>query len=150
MNRFIGYSQVVNTINYNTLKITVTVPHKIKSSMSACLVIAWSVEFSVRLKSPGPKSRLLCSANCLQDMSLTHTYIKHMSRDCYAAIPLACWLLPSNGLGMDLQKTHVRWRLPTVVVWCHHGHEENTAPVLLTVCVFQMLPINGFTCHNMQ
>jgi hypothetical protein len=41
---FIGYSQVVNTINYNTLKITIT--HKIKSSTSACLIVAWSLEFS--------------------------------------------------------------------------------------------------------
>jgi hypothetical protein len=42
MNRFIGHFQVVTTNDYNTLKITVTVTvtHKIKSSMSACLVVA--------------------------------------------------------------------------------------------------------------
>jgi hypothetical protein len=47
VNRFIGYSQVVTTINYNTLKITVIMTHKMKSSTSAYLVIAWSVEFSL-------------------------------------------------------------------------------------------------------
>jgi hypothetical protein len=46
MNRFIGHSQIVTTNNYNTLKITVTITHKIKSSESAasrCLVtnIIW-------------------------------------------------------------------------------------------------------------
>jgi hypothetical protein len=41
VNRFSGYSQVVTTNNHNTLKITVTITHKIKSSTSACLVDAW-------------------------------------------------------------------------------------------------------------
>jgi hypothetical protein len=44
MNRLTGHSQVVTTNNYNTLKITVTITHKIKSSVSACLVAAWSLE----------------------------------------------------------------------------------------------------------
>jgi hypothetical protein len=39
VNRFIRCSQVVTTINYNTLKVTVT--HKIKFSASACLVTRW-------------------------------------------------------------------------------------------------------------
>jgi hypothetical protein len=36
MTGFIEHSLVVTTNNYNTLKITVTVSHKIKSSTSAC------------------------------------------------------------------------------------------------------------------
>jgi hypothetical protein len=31
VNRFHGYSQIVTTINYNTLKITVTIAHKVFS-----------------------------------------------------------------------------------------------------------------------
>jgi hypothetical protein len=37
MDRFIGYSQVVTTINYNTLKITAVITPEINSSTSACL-----------------------------------------------------------------------------------------------------------------
>jgi hypothetical protein len=71
-------------------------------------------------------------------------------------------------------RRHVTWLLPSVV-WCHHtcascadakktllqyccvtsssmcklhGHRENTAPILLAMCVLQMLPSNGFTYHN--
>jgi hypothetical protein len=36
MNRFVGYSQVVSTSNYNTRKIAVNITHKINSSTSAC------------------------------------------------------------------------------------------------------------------
>jgi hypothetical protein len=39
VNRYIGYSQVVTTNNYNALKISIT--HKIKSSVSVYLVVAW-------------------------------------------------------------------------------------------------------------
>jgi hypothetical protein len=28
-----------------------------------------------------------------------------------------------------------------------NGHKENTAPVLLAVCVLRALPSNGFTCY---
>jgi hypothetical protein len=35
MDRFIGHSQVLTTNNFNTLKITVTVTGKVKSSVSA-------------------------------------------------------------------------------------------------------------------
>jgi hypothetical protein len=35
VNRFNGYSQVVSTSNYNILRITVTITHKMNSSMSA-------------------------------------------------------------------------------------------------------------------
>jgi hypothetical protein len=38
---FTVYSQDVITNNYNTLETTVTITHKIKSSNSACLVVAW-------------------------------------------------------------------------------------------------------------
>jgi hypothetical protein len=39
MNRFIEHSHVVTTNNYNTLKITVTVTHKV---FNVCLlVVAW-------------------------------------------------------------------------------------------------------------
>jgi hypothetical protein len=41
MNKFIGHSLVVTANNYNTLKITVIITHKTKSSTSVCLVIAW-------------------------------------------------------------------------------------------------------------
>jgi hypothetical protein len=76
-----------------------------------------------------------------------------MSRDCYAASPLALWLLHSNGLGMDLQKT----RYVTAALCCGvtsrcmpklRGHKENTAAALLAACVLWALPSNGFTCHN--
>jgi hypothetical protein len=29
-----------------------------------------------------------------------------------------------------------------------HGHKNNTAAVLLAVCVLRALTGNGFTCHN--
>jgi hypothetical protein len=41
MNRFIGHSQVIITNNCSTLKITVTITNKIKSSTSPCLIVAW-------------------------------------------------------------------------------------------------------------
>jgi hypothetical protein len=40
VNRFIEYSQVVTTINYNTLKITVTITHEIMPSASVCCISA--------------------------------------------------------------------------------------------------------------
>jgi hypothetical protein len=36
VNRFIGYSLVVTTMNYNTVQITVIIAHTIKSSIPAC------------------------------------------------------------------------------------------------------------------
>jgi hypothetical protein len=41
VNRFIGYSRVVTTNNYDTIKITVVIIHKATSSTSVCLVIRW-------------------------------------------------------------------------------------------------------------
>jgi hypothetical protein len=45
VNTSIGHSQVVTTNNDNNLKITVTITHKIKSSPSDCLVVAWILSF---------------------------------------------------------------------------------------------------------
>jgi hypothetical protein len=41
VNGFIGYSLLATTSNCNTLKITVIITHKIKSSTTACLFVAW-------------------------------------------------------------------------------------------------------------
>jgi hypothetical protein len=41
-------------------------------------------------------------------------------RDRYPASPLAHWLLPSNGLGADLQKTSVCFT-SSIVVWRHRA-----------------------------
>jgi hypothetical protein len=50
-------------------------------------------------------------------------------RDRYAASPLARWLLPSNGLGVN--------------------HTENTAPVFLKVCLFQRVyQATGFSSKS--
>jgi hypothetical protein len=47
VNRFIEYSQVLTTSNYTTLKNTVALTHKEKASASACLVVSWSLKFSL-------------------------------------------------------------------------------------------------------
>jgi hypothetical protein len=54
------------------------------------------------------------------------------SRECYAASPLARWLLPSNGLGAN--------------------HIENTAPVLLAACLFERVYIatGVFWLHSLM
>jgi hypothetical protein len=61
VNRFIGYSQVVTTNNYSTLKITVTVTHKIKSSVSAYKSLLGNKSYLVitsQLNPPISKSKL--------------------------------------------------------------------------------------------
>jgi hypothetical protein len=31
-----------------------------------------------------------------------------------------------------------------------HGHKDNTAAVLLAMCMLRALSGNGFTCHNIK
>jgi hypothetical protein len=127
----------------------------ILSQISCTTGIARS-EFSTELRSNSlccvplhshPLDTVVLS-NCRTD---TH-HRKHMSCDRYAASPLACWLLPSNSLRMNLQKTlHVTTTLCCVTSLRKRklrGHRENTVVVLLATCVLRALPSNGFTCHN--
>jgi hypothetical protein len=85
------------------------------------------------------------------------------SRDRYPASPLARWLLPSNGLGADLQKTSACLTF-SIVVWRHRARvnlpsarcmttvrtrtTENTAPALLAACVLRTLPGSGSIRHT--
>jgi hypothetical protein len=61
---------------------------------------------------------------------------KHMSRDSHPASPLARWL--------NLQKTrHVivkHFVVSSPRMFKLHGHKENTATVLLAVCVLPAVP----------
>jgi hypothetical protein len=47
VNRFIGYSQVVSTSNCSTLRITITVTHKIKSSTSILNPLEFSLSNAI-------------------------------------------------------------------------------------------------------
>jgi hypothetical protein len=49
MNRFIGHSQVVTTNNYNNLKITVTLAHKMKYSMSVCYSLLGNESYRINI-----------------------------------------------------------------------------------------------------
>jgi hypothetical protein len=84
-------------------------------------------------------------------------------RDRYPASALARWLLPSSGLGADLQKTFA-CLISSIVVWRHRAHvnvpsarciatvrarvTESTAPELLAACVLRALPGSGSICQN--
>jgi hypothetical protein len=73
----------------------------------------------------------------------TDTDLQKTSHDCYRASPLARWL--------DLQKTRHMIANHCCDVIEHTqaaGNRDNTAPVLLAVCVLRALPSNGFTSHN--
>jgi hypothetical protein len=69
-----------------------------------------------------------------------------MSHGHYPVSPLAHWL--------DLQKTHhvfaKHYYGVTSLRMCKlHRHKENTAAVLLAICVLWVLPSKEFTCHNL-
>jgi hypothetical protein len=89
-------------------------------------------------------------------------------------LSLGILLTYRRGTDTDLQKTHhviaiqpAHWRSGwTYKNICHviskhccvtslrmcklHGHKDNTAGVLLAVCVLRALPGNGFTCRNIK
>jgi hypothetical protein len=82
--------------------------------------------------------------------------------DHYSASPLAPWLLPSNHLDADLQKTFscltssvVVWRLLALmdlpstrwITTVRARTTENTAPVLWAACVLRPLPGSGSISH---
>jgi hypothetical protein len=93
----------------------------------------------------GIRPRLHCRT--LLIITLHKPCTENMSRDHHPASPLARWLLPSNGLIMDLQKTcHV-----TVTHSCvtsPRTQKKHCSSIIGRVCVFRALHSKGFTCHN--
>jgi hypothetical protein len=97
-----------------------------------------SLEFAVRLGSPGPNSQL-----CVP------MYFHSLGA-----------LVPSNWFPyIDAARTHVTVNschviamhccgVPSFRMRKLYRHKENTAPLLLAACVLRVLPSSGFTCHN--
>jgi hypothetical protein len=111
-----------------------------------------SLKFTVRPESLGPNSQLcvpfyshsldaVVPSNWFPYIDAARTRIaENMSRDRYAARPLARWLLPSNCLGMNLQENASRDGYHCCVVTSLRvrklcEQKKNTAAVLLAMCV---------------
>jgi hypothetical protein len=98
-----------------------------------------SLEFAVRLESPGPNSQLciplydhsldaVVPSNWFRYIDAARTRItEDISRDRYPASPLTRWLLPSNGLGIGPTENTSHDRYPGL--WCDvtaHAHAVGT------------------------
>jgi hypothetical protein len=126
MNQFIGDSQVVSTNNYNTLRITVTVTHKMDSSTS--------IYYSIL--SPQSSGTLeLSLALWISDWT---NFMRTEYRTPPSGVPLECF---TNAL----YQIHLLYRgKQTVCVYIAFLSNRLFQLVVLEMCFNKPLPSNGF------